>query len=63
MLSRYETALLTLWHSRRGQGAAVRARKSRLHERVNISLTLHIALLVRCLCHVSNISRYASVDV
>lgn len=39
MLSRYETALLTLWHSRRGQGAAVHARKSRLHERVNISLT------------------------
>lgn len=39
MLSCYETALLTLWHSRRGQGVAVRARKSRLHERVNISLT------------------------
>jgi len=28
MLSCYETTLLTLWHSRRGQGAAVGARKS-----------------------------------
>lgn len=70
ILSRYETTLLTLWHSRRGQGAAVRARNSPITWACKYFTCpigdLHIALrAVRLCCRLCCLKRllHKRVDV